>query len=229
MLKSLCSHELCVVIVIIVVVIICDQFSYTPTIFLAKTRLIHSDDDDTYKIPGFEVSCRNDQLWNQTTRPPHRLISYVRDTSQILGQETQTSQNCESIFLGVQHSYLPISVQLISIYLSPQYPYVYFTKKFDELMKEYYDVTYPMIIMGDFKMKSITGLEHDYNAKLEKYMRDNFNFKQIVKEDTSIYQSVLDLCFTNENVEYSFIWNFWSDHKIVAAALDLKVGNLLIK
>ena len=61
-------------------------------------------------------------------------------------------------------------------------------------MKDYYDVTYPIIIMGDFNMKSITGLEHGYNAKLEKYMRDNFHFKQIVKEDTSFYQSVLDLC-----------------------------------
>ena len=98
-------------------------------------------------------------------------------------------------------------------------------------------MTYPIIIMGDFNMKSITGLEHGYNAKLENYMRaklenymrDNFNFKQIVKEDISVYQSVLDLCFTNENIQYSIIWNFWSDHKIVAAALDLKVGNLLIK
>ena len=106
---------------------------------------------------------------------------------------------------------------------------MYFTKKFDELMKDYYDMTYPMIIMGDFKMKSITGLEHGYNAKLEKYMRYNFNFKQIVKEDTSIYQSILDLCFTNGNIQYSIIWNFWSDDKIVAAALGLKVGNLLIK
>ena len=62
-------------------------------IFLAKIRLIHSDDDDTYKIPDFEVLCRNDQLWNQATRPPHGLISYVRDTFWILGHETQTSQN----------------------------------------------------------------------------------------------------------------------------------------
>ena len=91
---------------------------------------------------------------------------------------------------------------------------MYFTKKFDELMKDYYYVTYPMIIIGDFNMKSITGLEHGYNGKLEQYMRDNFNFKQIVKEDTSIYQSVLDLCFANENVQYSIIWNFWADHKI---------------
>ena len=106
---------------------------------------------------------------------------------------------------------------------------MYYTKNFDELMKDYYDMTYPVTIMGDFNIKSITGLEHGYNAKLEKYMRDNFNFKQIVKEDTSIYQSVLDLCFTNENVQYSITWNFWSDHKIVAAALDLKVGNFLIK
>ena len=78
---------------------------------------------------------------------------------------------------------------------------MYFTKKFDELMKDYYDVTYPIIIMGDFNIKSITGLQHGYNAKLEKYMTDNFNFKQTVKEDISIYQSVLDLCFTNENVQ----------------------------
>ena len=76
------------------------------------------------------------------------------------------------------------------------------------MLKDYYDVTYPIIIMGDFNMKSNTGLEHGYNAKLEKHMRDNFNFKQIVKEDTSIYQSVLDLCVTNEKVQYSIIWNF---------------------
>ena len=49
-------------------------------------------------------------------------------------------------------------------------------------MKHDYDVTYPIIIIiiifiGDFNMKSITGLEHHYNAKLEKYMRDNFKFK----------------------------------------------------
>ena len=142
------------------------------------------------------------------TQQPHGLISYVRDTFWILGHETQTSQNYESIFLRVQHSYLPIPVQLISVYFSPQCPYVYFTKNFDELMKDCYDVTYRMIIIGDFNIKSITGLEHGYNAKLEKYMRDKINFKQIIKKDTSIYQSGLDLCFTNENACYSITWNF---------------------
>ena len=77
--------------------------------------------------------------------------------------------------------------------------------KFDELMKDYYDVTYPIIIMGNINMKSITGLEHGYNAKLEKYTRDNFNFKQIVKESTSIYQSVLDF------LSISLIKKFWSE------------------
>ena len=222
--KSLCNHELSVIFVIVGVITICDQFSYTHTIFLAETSLTHSDDDDTYKIPGFEVSCRNVQLWNQTTRPPHGLISYVRDTFHILGHETQTSQNYESIFLCVQHSYLPIPVQLISIYLSPQCPYVYFTKKFDEVMTDYYDVTCSMIIMGDFNMNSITGLEHGYNAKLEKYMRDKLQFQ------TNCKGGHINLSIsTNENVQYSIIWNFWSDHKIVAVVLDLKVGNLLIK
>ena len=86
-------------------------------IFLAERRLVHSDDNKKYEIPGFEVSCRNDQLCNCATRPPHGLISYVRDTVQILGHEIQTSPNYESVFLCVQHSYLPIPVQLILIYL----------------------------------------------------------------------------------------------------------------
>ena len=70
---------------------------------------------------------------------------------------------------------------------------MYFTKKFDELMKDYYDMTDPIIIMGDFNMKSITGLEHGYNAKLEKYLRDNSIFKQIVKEETSDSQYLISV------------------------------------
>ena len=55
--KSLCNHESSVIIVGIVIILVRDQFSYTHNIFLAETRLIHSDDDDddTYKILGFEV------------------------------------------------------------------------------------------------------------------------------------------------------------------------------
>ena len=61
--------------------------------FSSWTRLIHSDDDDTHKIPGFEVLCRNDQLWDQTTRPPHGLLSYVRDIfSDIRPQNTNISE-----------------------------------------------------------------------------------------------------------------------------------------
>ena len=146
-------------------------------IFLAETRLVHSDKNKNMKYQDLKSHVGNDQLCNSATRPPHGLISYVRDTVQILGHEIQTSPNYESIFLCVQHSYLPIPVQLILIYLSPHCQYVYFTKRFDEHMRDYYDVTYLIMIMGDFNMKFITGLEHGYNAKLEKYMRDNFNLK----------------------------------------------------
>ena len=66
--------------------------------FLPEKRLVHSDDNKKYEIPGFEVSCRNDKLCNSATRPPHGLISYVRDTVQILGHEIQTSPKYDSIF-----------------------------------------------------------------------------------------------------------------------------------
>ena len=77
--------------------------------------------------------------------------------------------------------------------------------------------------------KSNTGLEHGYNAKLERYMGDNFNFKQILKEDTSVYHSVLDLFYKWKHSIFYYLQLLGQIIKIVAAALDLKVGDLLIK
>ena len=75
---------------------------------------------------------------NQTTRPPHRLISYVRDAFWILDHEKQTFQNSESIFLCVQNS-LSTNTSLTNFYLpvTPVSICVLY-KKFDELMEDYY-------------------------------------------------------------------------------------------
>ena len=83
------------------------------------------------------------------------------------------------------------------------------------------DNTCPTIILGDFNMKSLTGKQEKYNDKLEQEMLRQYNLKQIIKEDTSNFSSVIDLCFTNAQAESTIIWNFWSDHKIISVGLKV--------
>ena len=49
-------------------------------VFLTETRLTASDPSDSYQIQGFQIACRNDQDWNENSRPSHGIICYVRDT-----------------------------------------------------------------------------------------------------------------------------------------------------
>ena len=63
-------------------------------------------------------------------------------------------------------------------------------------------------------MKSIAHLSKGYSGKVEKYTKENYNLRQIVRDFTS-YRSTLDLYFTNTEVNHILIWNHWSDHRMV--------------
>ena len=65
-------------------------------VFLAETRLTASDPSDSYQIQGFQIACRNDQDWNENSRPSYGIICYVRDTIWVL--EIQ-KRSCEAIFV----------------------------------------------------------------------------------------------------------------------------------
>ena len=47
-------------------------------VFLAETRLTASDPSDSYKIQGFKIACRNDQHWNEDSRPPMVLSAMLK-------------------------------------------------------------------------------------------------------------------------------------------------------
>ena len=160
-------------------------------------------------VQGFQIACRNDQDWNENGRPPHGIMCYVRDAIRVLEIQKRTCEEFEAIFICLQHTSLPIPVQLI-IYVAPKCKYTQLIHELDELMRNS-DDTCDTIFVGDFNMKSVTGMHHGYNRKLEYHMKNRFNFNQVIQEDTSNYSSVLDLCFTNANVQTSVVWNFWSD------------------
>ena len=194
------------------------NISASDILFFAETRLISSDESNNYKIDGFKIVCRNDQHWTKESRPSHGLICFVKELIRVLDVQKISSSVFEAILVCVQHPQLPIAVQLIGIYVSPQCQFTKLKWQLDQIMKDI-DITCSITILGDFNMKSITGLKQGYNHKLEQYMKKQFNLNQVIKEDTSNYASVLDLCFTNINIQTSTIWNYWSDHRILAVAL----------
>ena len=187
-------------------------------VFLAETRLTALDPSDSYQIQGFKIACRNDQDWNEHSRPSHGIICYVRDTIQVLEIQKRSCEVFEATFVCLQQPSLPIPVQLIGIYVAPKCIYTQLIHELDELMRNT-DDTCDTILFGDLNMKSVTGMHHGYNRQLEQYMKEKFGFNQVIQQDTSNYSSVLDLCFTKANVQTSIMWNFWSDHRIVSAAL----------
>jgi hypothetical protein len=55
-------------------------FCFTFVIGFAETKLMRSDANDKYALPGFGLPIRNDQHQSVVrTRPPHGLIVYVRE------------------------------------------------------------------------------------------------------------------------------------------------------
>ena len=186
--------------------------------FLSETRLISSDSNDSYHIEKFQIICRNDQEWNKESRPPHGIICYVKDTIKVLEVQKRSCELFEAIFVCVQHTSLPIPVQLIGIYVSPKCTFNQVIHELHDLIIDT-DDTCDTIIIGDFNMKSICSVNNQYNTKLEQHMKNCFNFNQVIHKDTSNYTSILDLCFTRSNVKTSIIWNYWSDHRILSVAL----------
>ena len=83
------------------------------------------------------------------------------------------------------------------------------------------DNTSHNIILGDFNMKSITNFDHHYNTRAEWYMKNKYHLQQIVTDPTTNHNSALDLCVTNCALTYSLIWNYWSDHRILATTFSM--------
>ena len=190
-------------------------------LIFAETKLLHSDSSENYTLTGFQVPYKNNQVWHNSPRPPHGMIGYVRENIRMLEVNKFTSPHFEAILMCVQHPSLHIPVQVIGLYVSPQCKYNEFLKYFDDFMRDS-DNTSTLIVMGDFNMKSITRLNEGYNKYVKKDMKTKYNLSQIGTNYTTDYKSTLDLCFTNTKLTHSIIWNYWSDHQILAVAMDVQ-------
>ena len=189
-------------------------------LIFAETRLLHSDNSENYTLTGFQVPMKNNQVLHNSSRPPHGTIGYVRENIRMLEVKKFTAPYFEAILMCVQHTSLPIPVQVIG-YVCPQCKYNEFLKYFHDFMRDS-DHTSTLIVMGDFNMKSITRLHEGYNKYVKRDMKAKYILSQIVGNYTTDYKSTLDLCFTYTKLTQSIIWNYWSDHQILAVAMDIQ-------
>ena len=189
-------------------------------IILAESQLKPTDNNEDYELPRHSHIFRNDQIYTGKTRPAHGLIAYVQDDIRVLEQHKYTSDKFEAVYLCLHKQGLLEPLQLIGIYVSPQTTFGHFQQNFEHVMRNVDITSCPTVIIGDFNMKSVTKKEQNYNTRLERYMEYRYNMMQYVKQATHDDDSVLDLCFCTHSVETSVIWNYWSDHSIVAISLE---------
>ena len=102
------------------------------------------------------------------------MISYVRTAVRVLEKHKWSDAHFEAILLCVQHTALPLLVQVIGVYLSPQCKSSAFTNFSDHMMGNVYN-TSCIIILGDFNMKSVTYLDLHYNKQAEWNIRNKYH------------------------------------------------------
>ena len=110
---------------------------------LSETRLLQRDSSSNYSMTGFKL-LRNDlNQQTQTTRPPHGLAIYVKDTH---CYSTPTSE-----FMVVK-KYLQKEEQIVVVYKSPGLSLKKFVPELKQELRNHIDTREPLVIIGDFNI-----------------------------------------------------------------------------
>ena len=186
----------------------------------AESRLISSDSDEDYRLPGFAMPIRNDQSQvNATTRPYHGLVLYVKNDFIIEDTVNFSSPLVE--FIKADITSYKGHMQTVVLYKAPECGLQELKEALISKLLPILDVGHSNImIMGDFNLDIQAG-----NDNFLKFMEDKFRCKQVVSKITTNYGSLLDLMFVKVNsdvsIETDIVEAYWSDHKIVYTAVDL--------
>ena len=73
----------------------------------------------------------------------------------------------------------------------------------------------PMEVDGGYDMEIIH----------RKFMSEKYHLHQFFYENTINQSSNLDLCFINTTLKYSEVWNYWSNHRTLLAAVKVNISN----
>jgi len=172
----------------------------------AESRLCSRDQNDAYSLEGFSI-CRNDQNSPDGRRPPHGIILYVRnDLLNIATHQSFTSNDFEASILHIESH----NLQMVFLYRSPSSSLTQLFARLNDISHELHPQC-DKLIVGDFNLD----ITNYHNKEHLNHIENIFLAKNIVQEVTTNYGSIVDLAFTNTNLQCSCIESVWSDHKIL--------------
>ncbi|CAC5411689.1 unnamed protein product [Mytilus coruscus] len=192
----------------------------TDVIGIAESRLISTDENEDFYVPGFEPPVRLDQKQNNfNTRPPHGLVLYYRTDCFLHNTFTYSTPHLEFVKADIISSSKGL-FQVVFVYKAPHCKFTQLKDVFlADLLPDVYLRHPKIIIMGDFNFDLNTG-----NTSFFKFMRDTFCCSQIVSKPTTSYGTVLDLIFLNfdsrVNFETDVLDSYWSDHNVIYVAIE---------
>ncbi|VDI56076.1 Hypothetical predicted protein [Mytilus galloprovincialis] len=187
---------------------------------IAESRLISTDENDDFHVPGFEPPVRLDQKQtNFNTRPPHGLVLYYRNDCILHNTVTFSTPSLEFVIADIISPSKGL-FQVVFVYKAPNCKLQQLKDTFlANLLPDVYLRHPKIIIMGDFNIDLNTG-----NTSFLKFMRDSFCCSQIVSKPTTSYGTLLDLIFLNfdskVNFETDVLDSYWSDHKVIYVAIE---------
>ncbi|XP_070561973.1 uncharacterized protein [Ptychodera flava] len=180
---------------------------------IAESRLMNSDHTDTYALPGFHSVIRNDQQQTTTTRPPHGLAVYVQKTYTVISTHHFSSNDIEYSFVNVKSNDNRL-LQIVFVYKS-QSCSVSTLRENVHTISSLIDPTHSFLIIGDFNINAAT----PENRSLIECLETTFNSPQLISEKTTVYNTIIDLAFSNVNCTVGTIDSVISDHKVITAQI----------
>ena len=179
-----------------------------------ESRLCHIDENETYRIHGYDIYRCDQQIQLRSRRPSHGLLLYVRNGFDCTEISQHSTNLLEFLFCHLIH---PVAgfLQLVLVYKSPSCTLQEFRGQILRDLLPDLDIGKPLLMMGDFNFDISTG-----NVEFLHFMTETFECTQHVLKPTTNMMSLLDLVFTNifetttETIEC-----YWSDHKIVTAVI----------
>ena len=189
----------------------CDaNYKASDILGFVESRLAQCDNSVQYQLSGFHTILRNDQKHSGNTRPPHGIAIYIRDSYSVSVQLHASTNEFEYSILKVSSPFKE-TLQIVVLYKSNTCP-IGSLKTHLNSIKTHITFSQPFLILGDFNID----VSRCQNASLLSEIEDIFNCKQLVKQSTTIYHTIIDLVFSNyDSVTIGLIESVISDHKLI--------------
>ena len=117
---------------------------------LSETRFVQRDSSSNYSMTGFKLLRNDQQQQTQTTRPPHGLAIYVKDTVTVMNYHCYSTSAFE--FMVMKTKYFQKDQQVVVVYKSPSLSLKKFVSELKQEIRNHIDTRKPLVILGDFNI-----------------------------------------------------------------------------